>query len=224
MIRRGSGGGGGAENAKIEKRQTGRVKAVTVCERVGSGADGVLPSEAGEAGEAFVGANEDGPVLESEGCEPGVVEVVAGERQVGDEFLQDAAVRFSGREPDRARIGLKLIRPETHDLTDVQRKDFRMRGDAQEGGFGQFGEADFVPGLNAIQQPLAARLVIFAKSRKAAEWGEISQAGVEAVSGATAINPAGRIRGRRACARCDPVRHAPPPARVSSRRRRDWGA
>jgi hypothetical protein len=163
VIRRGNGGGGGAENAKIGKRKTGQAKAVTVCDRVGSDAGGVLPGEAGVAGETGVGADEGGAVLDSKGGEPGVVEVVAGDRELGDEFSEDAAVGFTGSESERARIGPKLVGPEAQDLTDVQQEDFRMRGDAQEGGFGQFGEADFVPGLHAVQQPLAARLVIFAK-------------------------------------------------------------
>jgi hypothetical protein len=59
-------------------RQTGQAKAVTVCDRVGSGADGVLPGEAGVAGETGVGADEGGAVLDGQGGEPGVVEVVAG--------------------------------------------------------------------------------------------------------------------------------------------------
>ena len=127
---------------------------------MGSGADGVLPGEAGVAGETGIGADEGGAVLDGKGGEPGVVEVVAGDREVGDEFSEDAAMGFTGSESERAGIGPKLVGPEAQDLSDVQQEDFRMRGDAQEGGFGQFGEADFVPGLHAIQQPLAARLVI----------------------------------------------------------------
>jgi hypothetical protein len=97
-----------------------------------SDADGILPNEAGEAFKSFVRADKDGTVFDREGGEPGVVEVVAGEGEVRNEFLQDSPVRFSRRQPERAGIGPEVFSPEAQDLPDVQCTNLWMGGNAQE--------------------------------------------------------------------------------------------
>jgi hypothetical protein len=93
--------------------------------------------ESGKTGEACVGANEGGVVLDGEGSEPGVVQVVTDEAVAANEFLKNLTMTGSRDQAEGFGIALEIA-PKFECGVNGGYAQAWEGGDAEEGDFHQF--------------------------------------------------------------------------------------